>query len=33
MSTVCATSPGLAKDPATALTDELFARGFDYHHY
>ena len=23
------TSPALAKDPATALTDEVFARGFD----
>ena len=29
MSTVGATSPGLAKDRATDLTDELFARGFD----
>jgi hypothetical protein len=29
MSTVGGTSPGLAKDRATALTDELFARGFD----
>ena len=29
MNTVSATSPGLAKDRATDLTDELFARGFD----
>ncbi len=29
MSTVGATSLDLAKDRATALTDELFARGFD----
>jgi hypothetical protein len=29
MSTLGTTSPGLAKDRVTALTDELFASGFD----
>jgi hypothetical protein len=29
MSTLGPTSPGLVQDRATALTDELFARGFD----
>ena len=29
MSTLDTTSPGLANDRATALTDALFARGFD----
>jgi len=31
MSTLGTTSPGLAKDSATALTDAVFARGFDSH--
>ena len=29
MSTLGTTSPGLAKDSAKALTDAVFARGFD----